>query len=491
MFVLKKIFFFIKTDIFNHFRSFNINRTVYFKYLKSLFHSSFLIYFLTKPLKLSQRGMLLLEMILMALFLGGVALSASYYFTQTQATLKSTSQTTSCQNIVKQALESTVSLGARLYGYKINHKTSNLSYSPLFIKKNTKAYNVNGNIDDVNDGSEFSFPPDMYKTLFENLGVTVSSQSPKDNTGKVLIGDTYPYDISTSTLIVNSVNALQYLYNSDNDFFTANGGKGKKYTTSTINSSGDMSSLLKKYEDQFDLEDIEFYIKISPIDLQTNQVMTSPPSQILTRPRFRNPDNVTVTPALNVLGNENVGFEIRALLKYEREDQEYECEGSRRFTHQIKPITRKAQWLPVKLTGLVSGAGKDFLADPGLLETSCDTDGAGYDDISITLDFDNMGEGQQAGSVILCRVTSYCRSFGNESYGSCSTEKGRWQRCNDLQPKPSSDQSWTYKSKLKSDQELVMTFEDMRPDRRYVLNVGEFSMAGYHLRVNQPTIFFY
>ena len=126
--------------MFNRVSLFNILPKIikidYFRYLFRL-----KISFLFKPLvKLSQRGMLLLEMILMALFLGGIALSTSYYFTQTQATLTSSSQVTNCQNIVKQALESTVSLGARLYGYKINHGTSNLKYTPLFLTKNTKAW---------------------------------------------------------------------------------------------------------------------------------------------------------------------------------------------------------------------------------------------------------------------------------------------------------------------------------------------------------------
>ena len=342
---------------------------------------------------------------------------------------------------------------------------------------------------DVNDGSELSFPPEKYKTLFKNLGVlTVSSQSPKDNTDKFVIGDTYPYDISTSTLIVNSVNALQYLYNSDNGFFTENGGMGKKYTVSAMNSGG-MSSVLEKYVNQFNLEDVNFYIKIAPIDLQTNQEMTSPPSHILTRPRFHNPDGLTISSALNVLGDPEIGFEITAMLKYKREDQEYTCNGMHRFTHQIKPITRKTQSLPVSLIGLVNGAGKDFIADPTLQKTSCDTDGTGYDDISITLDFNNIGEGQQAGSVILCRMNSYCRSYGYSAYNSCSTERGRWQRCDDIQPKPSSDQSWTYKSKLKASQVLVMTFEDMKPDRRYELDVGEFSIASHHLRAALPAMF--
>ena len=495
MFVLQKIFSFIKVNIFNRFRLFriifNINRKDYFKCLKFHFTSSFSFFnLLSKPLmQLSQRGMMLLEMILIALFLGGLALSISYYLIQTKATLSSSSQSTTCQNIVKQALEETVSLGARLYGYKINHSDSNLRYNPLFITKNANAYDVDGNIKDVNDGSELSFPPERYKTLFKNLGITASVQSPKDNTDKFVIGDTYPFDISTSVLLVNSVNALQYLYNSDNGFFTANGGKGKKYTVSAM-SSGSMSSVLEKYANRFDLEDVIFYIKIAPIDLQTNKVMISPPSHILTRPRFHNPSSVTVSPALNVLGDQEIGFEITAMLKYKREDQEYTCNGMHRFTHQVKPITRNNRPLSASLTGLVNGAGKDFIADTSLENTSCDTDGSGYDDISVTVDFNGIEESQQAGTVILCRMNSYCVSYGSANYGTCSPEEGRWQRCDDIQPKPSSDQSWTYKAKLKAAQELTMTFEDMKPNRRYELNVGEFSMAAYNLRLKTAARFY-
>ena len=493
MFVLQKIFVFIKADIVSHFSLFHINRIDYFKYLKSLSHFSFLVYFLSKPLmRLSQRGMLLLEMILMALFLGGIALSTAYYFTQTQATLTSSSQVNDCQSIVKNALEKTVSLGTRLYGYKINQGIHNLSYPPLFLDKDTgKSWDTTGNIKDVNDGSKIYFPPQHYRDLFKNLGLNVGAQNPKDNTGEFIIGNTYPYDISTSTLLVNSVNALQYLYNYDNTFFTGNSRKGKKYTINGM-TSGKMSSIIKKYANRFDLEDVELYIKISPIDLQTNQPMTtSPPSQILTRPRFiNNPKNHTPSPALNVLGDTNIGFEIRVRLKYKKEDQVYDCEASHRFTHQIKPLMETSTGLSVSLTGLKNGAGKDFLADTTLKNTSCDTDGTGYDDMNLTVDFSRMREGEQVGTIVLCRMNSYCRSYGKSGYGTCSPTEGLWQRCHDIKPKPSSDQSWTYKAKLKAPQELTMTFENMKPDRRYELEVGEFSIAGVNLKVKAVSKFY-
>ena len=442
--------------------------------------------------------MLLVEIILAALFLAAAAIGTAYFFTQTKVTMSSSSQTMECQTIAKQALENTVSLGSRLYGYRIHYHTdSKFSYKPLFIKKNGST------IVDVNDGRKLLFPPEMYRTLYNNLGVSSSipDQDPETNTGKPLIGDTYPYDLSTSVLIVNSVNALQYLYNSDNGFFTGNAKKGNKYTSGSM-SSGAISEVLKKYEDDFDLEDLEFYIKITPIDLTTNEEMTSPPSQILTRPRFHNPSGASLTPALNVLGDEDAGFEIAVTLKYKSDDQEYTCNAMHRFSHSGKTITKRSASLvvnlplSVNLTGLVSGAGEDFLAavtppNKDLKMVSCDTHGGGYDDITLTVDFNSIEESEQIGTVILCQMNSYCRSYGEGSYGgSCSPEWGLWQRCHQVDPKPSSDQSWTYTSELNSDQVLAMKFTGMKVNRRYELLVGEFSMAGHYLRGKVVTRFY-
>ena len=428
--------------------------------------------------------MTLIEVILMAVFLITAAIGTAHFFVQTRATMSSSSQAMSCQTIAKEALDNVVSLGSRLYGYRIHHdKDSKFSYKPLFIKYDSgKA----GNIEHVESGSQLHFPPDMYRTLYENLGVSFSIQDPETNTGHPLIGDTYPYDLSTSVLLVNSVNALQYLYNLDNRFFTDNAKKGIKYTSGSM-SSGTISEILKKYEDDFDLENLEFYIKIAPIDLKTNEEMTSPLSKILTRPRFHNPQGAVLSPALNVLGNEDAGFEITVMLKYERNDQEYTCNAMHRFSHQGKTITKRAIPFSVVLRGLESEAGQDFLApvtppNKDLKMTSCNTHGGGYDNITLTVDFNGIEESQQAGTVILCQMNSYCRSYGEGSYGaSCSTELGRWQRCHQVDPKPSSDQSWTYTSELNSDQVLKMKFTGMKVNRRYELLVGEFSMAGHNL----------
>ena len=421
--------------------------------------------------------MLLIEVILIAVFLASIAIGTSYFFAQTKVTMRSSSQVMGCQTIAKQALESVVSLGTRLYGYRIHDQSGKLSYEPLFIKDS------GGSVVDVGSGSELSFPPKMYKTLYENLGVSPPTQGPKTNTGVPLIGATYPFEISTSTLIVNSVNALQYLYNSESGFFTV---KGKMYT----NSGGQISSVLKKHKDQFDLKDIKFYIRIAPINLQTEKEVTSPPSKILTRPRFHNPQKVKLSPALKVLGDPDIGFEIKVTLEYTRSDQEYTCDAMHRFTHQIKPIMSKpSKEIHAAMTSLTSEAGEDFLTTPGLLLTSCDTDGVGYDDIAVTVNFNGIEPSQQIGTVILCQMNSYCRSLGNDSYNDCSPELGEWQRCHDIKP-TGSDQSWTYTSELEKPQVLKMKFGGMKIDRRYELYVGEFSMAGRKIREKRVSRFY-
>ena len=343
-----------------------------------------------------------------------------------------------------------------------------------------------GVIKDVGSGSELSFPPEMYKTLYTNLGVSPSIGNPQSNTGKPLIGDSYPYDISTAVLIVNSVNALQYLYNSDNGFNS--GSKGKMHTAG---GNGNMSNLLKKYEDQFDLAGMKFYIKVTPIDLQTEEEVASPPSQILTRPRIHNPQNVLLPSALEVLGDPDIGFEIKVTLEYERNNQEYTCDASHRFAHQVKPIAKRLKSFSVNQTGLVNENGTDLEAipPPGML-TSCDTDGPDFDTITVTLDFNNVQESQQIGTVVLCKMDSYCRSHGSASYGTCSPEEGFWQRCHQVEPKPSSDQSWVYEPKLNSSQVLEMKFKNMKVNRRYELYAGEFSMAGHILREKRVSRFY-
>ena len=431
--------------------------------------------------------MTLVEVILIAVFLIGTTLGTAFFFTQTKIIMKSSSQIMGCQTIAKEALENTVSLGTRLYGYRIKHSTSNLNYTPLFITKNTKAYDVDNNIKDVGDGSEFSFPPEMYQELYKNLvGMDISPPikvSPQSNTGQLIISDKslHPIEISTSTLIVNSINALQYLYNSDPAYSI---GDGKDISSS----SGLMSSLLQKYKDQFDLDNIQFYVKITP--LRNSAIITTRP--ILTRPRFLINSN-EISSDLTILGDENIEFEIKVKLKYVHNGQNFDCEGMHKFRHQMTGESGNPKALDVTLKTLSNGAG-EVLNTPKSINTSCDTHGSGYDDITLTLDFNTVTKSPQVGTVILCQMNSYCRSEGDDGDYThsgiiCTPEMGHWQRCHHIQPKTHSDQSWTFKAKLKTQQELTMQFDDMKINRRYDLNIAEFAIDGEKVR-EQKVIFY-
>ena len=434
---------------------------------------------------MNEAGMTLIEVILIAVFLAAIAVSTSYFFNQNKAVMRSSSQVMRCQTIVKQALENTVSLGTRLYGYKIHHSSnSNLNYTPLFItKKSAKAYDVDGNIKDAGDGSQLNFPSKMYQDFYKNLvGMDIDppiKTIPKNNTGKPIINDALPVEISTSTLLVNSINALQYLYNSDPAYST---GDGKHISASNEL----MSSSIYNYKQRFNLDNIQFYVKIMPI--KNDAIITTRP--VLTRPRF--PVNSNAIPSdLHILGDKDITFEIKVKLKYELNGQEFTCDGMHRFHHQM---TGKGDGvvkaLNVDLKALKNGAGQD-LATNSLLNTSCDTHGNGYEDIILELDFNTVRESQEAGTVILCQMNSYCKSEGDDrAYGSsCSPEEGPWQRCHNIQPKPGSDQSWTLKSKLKAKQVLTLQFDDMKKNRRYDLNIAEFTVDGEMLR-SQVVVFY-
>ena len=101
----------------------------------------------------SESGMTLVETIMVAVVLAGLALGGVYFIVQGKTTKQSTSQLMNCQMIAKEALEQVVSLGTRLYGYKIND--TEFSYGPLLIG--------------VEDGSSLAVPS-LYKNLFKQFG---------------------------------------------------------------------------------------------------------------------------------------------------------------------------------------------------------------------------------------------------------------------------------------------------------------------------------
>ena len=484
-----------------------------------------------------QRGMALVEVILIAVFLGVLAVGTTYFFAQTQTTLRSSSQTMGCQVIAKQALENVVSIGTRLYGYKINNQDASLQYNPLFIKQSGSS------TVDVGDGSylgrsDVGFPPAMYKDLFETLGVKkanstdYNSSNPKKNSGVPLVTlNTDPLELGTSVLIISSVNALQYLYNSNKNFFTGNSGKGEKYTSSSM-SDDLISKALSKYENKFNLENAEFYIKISPVDLKTDKVMStysdikcykttyngtalvpqpytcptdSGHTLVLTRPRLMLPSHPylksQITEDLVLVGNENIGFEIKVKLKYEQNDQEFICDAMHRFNHQGKTVTGNLAAnspLAVEVFGLTNGSGRDLLNRENK-QTSCDmVDGViepNYKNITVELNFQSFKRrgsgGEEFGALLLCKGKTACRSDGEEGYGSCSVQETKWQRCHELE---FPEQTGSTDAELSEDDKLKLTFNNLKENRRYDLSIKEVSMlewskSSVELYPNESQIF--
>ena len=164
-----------------------------------------------KPIIYCARGITLIETVVVASILAVGAFGVAYFLSQTQITMSSSSQLMECQVIAKQALEKVMSLGTRLYGYRIKHDKPELGYGPLLITKG----------EEEGDSSTLEIPS-FYKKLFKELGLGTHSDSPTKNVGVPIINSfisnshpTIPrpkIEIGTSAMLVNSVNALQYLY---------------------------------------------------------------------------------------------------------------------------------------------------------------------------------------------------------------------------------------------------------------------------------------
>ena len=484
-----------------------------------------------------QQGMMLLETILIALFLGSIAVGATYFFTQTKATMSSSSQAMECQTIVRQALENTVSLGVRLYAYRINNSNSDLQYNPLFIKGS------GSNVLDVGDGSYLGrgaskFPPEMYRGLFTNLvGMPTpssrshplnSSLNPEENSRVPIIRNpvhpTGLFELGTTALLINSVNALQYLYNADSAYFDVGNSSrpkswlGKRYEAKAM-SSGMISEILGKYEKRFNLENVELYIRIVPIDLKTGELITSysdikcqkiaytgtvfntqdyscPRASghtlILTRPHLSAPSDPNlrdqIARDLVLVGNENIGFEVKVHLKYENSGGRFSCDALHRFNHQNKMITGKlgeGNPLSVRIAGLRNGAGRNLL-NSNRRQTSCDqvngTNEPNYKNITLDLDFNGFrrsGSGEEFGTVVLCKGKVACRSDGDGIYPGCTVRETMWQRCHNLR---FPDQNGYTNAELFADDKLRLTFNDLTENRRYDFFITEVSMLEWSKR---------
>ena len=452
--LIYKINFFIYLN-----RLFKFINLVYLKYLPPPPYFSLGIKFIARS---RERGMTLVEVVLSALFLIAAAIGTVYFFAQTKVTMSSSSQSMECQTVAKQALEKVVSLGSRLYGYQIKNNNHQLQYNPLFVKAN------GGTIQDIGDGSGLYFPPEMYRQLYQNLLETQPSfVNPEENTGvSIIASNTNPIEIAPSVMLINSINGLQYLYNIDPEYFkgnpdpdNSNEPMGKDWIIDSSVSSGQISSLWRKYKDKFGLEDVKFYVRIAPVDLKNGNeilktqaeidavdgtdgickkaryngsdfVVSSYPCPthtsdsnhklILTRPRLINPSDINlrnyITPHLTIIGNDDLGFEIKVLLKYKINDQDYSCDAMHTFIHSSKTFTGNMARNVSVTVSLLENGQRDNLLDPARKETSYDTDGSGYNNITMELDFNSFDRANKLiGNMFFCQGVSACRSGDDNS----------------------------------------------------------------------------
>ena len=434
--------------------------------------------------------------------------------------MKSISQTGHCPMLAKEILEQFTSFGTRLYAYSydgsLGHTKANPKFRPLLIMPDTSSSppvikDVAGHSRSTSNPSKLQFPGIFAKTL-ENLSMNISAGADGHwvNTGVDIVKmQNNQVELGSSVFIINTVNVLQYLYNSDKDYFTGT-RKNSSEVWGKIYSTMNSGSALEKYKKQFDLDDLNIYLLIRPVELSagkhnvlktetavsakcqkasasggtlTNTTYTCPKDGshhlLLTRPHLA-ADVVRKIPSYIVLhGNPDLGFELKVTIEYKeaKASEKLHCDTTQTFTHQMDAMDQLQE--PTNIPSLSSL--KNITSTPVDLMTadlvSCDTDGAGYDDITLELNLGTLkaDPNSEKGTILLCQGISACVSGDSlQSYPGCTYQVGNWSRCHQVKfpGQPANTKA------LLTNNTLKLTFEDLPPNRRYDLNLAEMSMAG-------------
>ena len=442
---------------------------------------------------------------------------------QSKVTLKSASQSKSCSLLARETIEQFVSSGTRLYGYSYDASLSHLShhpkFNPILLQYNTSKTN---NYKDIRGGASLKFPDIIKNTILDQLKVSITSSTGNGdwaNTGMDLIrfDASGKIHLASSVFLINQVNVLQYLYNSDSGFFNGNSGKGKKFNMAS-------HTKLKEYAQKYGLKDLSLYILIQPFNLKNNQVInnysgiqcgqqegttytsyTCPTNGshrlILTRPLLAK----NLQPASDVIlyGNPYLGFQIKTTIEYQRLDskgnnQDLSCDALQTFTHQMDTFKR-TEPPPADDIQRVASAGNNNLKSPHKnrktdgetdddVLTSCGPDpnqsnkgshGSDYNDITVEIDFAQIKTNER-GTILLCQGRTGCRSGDSQaSYNqngvNCSPEEGTWSRCHRVK---FPGQVGSTQAEMTADHQLKLTFNDLPDNRRFDLYVAELSTAG-------------
>ena len=477
-------------------------------------------------LRKSERGMTLVEILIVAFVLAVVGFGSAYHIAQSKIQMRSMAQTGSCPQIVRESLEQFVGFGTRLYGYSYDgtlaHTKDHPKFRPLLIKKTSQTGQSN-NFTDVRNGSSLTFPT-IVNNILSQLSINLGNGNIGDwaNTGVdiIRIDNQYNVHLGSSVFLINQVNVLQYLYNTDSSYFTGNSGKGKKFSMSN-------HPELKKYAQKYGLQDINLYVLIRPVDLKSNAVITSASNiecgkltggsyttyscptngshkLLLTRPRLATQIKNQIPSYIVLHGNPNLGFELKMTLEYQKRDtkgnnQDLSCEAMQSFTHQMDTMKRETPPSGVTLLDLqsVKTWTTDDDDDDKIL-TSCDSHSSGndYKDIDVELNFFNA-KTKERGTILVCRGDVGCVTgngkggySGTDQNGksvSCTYKEGKWSRCHKVK---FPDQVANTKAEMTSNSSLKLSFDDLQENRRYDLYIGELSTAGTFSQVNHVARFY-
>ena len=484
-----------------------------------------------------QFGMSFIEIMIIALFLVGITVATAFLITRSKSSMKSVSQTRHCPMLAQEIIDQFVSFGTRLYSYgydgSLSHQDHHPKYRPLLImpaSQNIK--DIAGHSRSTTNMSKLKFPGIFAKTL-KDMSMTISAGSDGHwvNTGVDIIKmQNNQLELGSSVFIINTVNVLQYLYNSDQNYFTGTRKNGTE-VWGKIWSTMDSGSSLEKYKKKYAMNDLNVYLLIRPVELDAgvNNVLktendvktkcqkatasgstlttthyTCPKNGshylLLTRPRLTT-DVIQKIPSHVVLhGNPDLGFELKVTIEYEKPNfsDKFYCDVNQIFTHQMDTFKRTTP-PSVNSIQMTTSAGNDSLKtthknrandkdrDDDVL-TSCGPDpnngnngshGSSYNDISLELDFGQMKTNER-GTLLVCQGRTGCRSGDSQdSYNkqgiSCSPQKGLWSRCHQV---TFPGQTGSTQAEMKVNNQLKLTFNDLPDNRRFDLYIAEISTAG-------------
>ena len=504
------------------------------------------IYQKQSVLRKSERGMTFVEILIVAFVLAVVGFGSAYHIAQSKMIMKSTTQRDSCPKLTRETLEQFITFGTRLYGYSYDgslaHAKTYPKFRPLLLSRSGTGVS---NFNDLKNGSSLKFPG-FINNVFNQLSINIGGGLAGDwaNTGVdiIEIDSSDKIHLGSSIFLINQVNVLQYLYNSDVAFFTGNvvsgQAMGKKFS---MNSHPE----LKKYAEKYGLQDLNLYILIRPVNLKTREAISHSDSQlnskvqdctytstnsspqcsnssgtrpkILTRPRLAS--GIVPHPNVVLHGNPHLGFELKVTLAYEYRDskgtsQDLSCEAMQTFTHQMDTIKRTNAPQGVQLASSSSSIYEDIKSpykhrendgeDDRNVLTSCGPDnskgshGTSYNDITVEVDFNVQSK--ERGTLIVCQGRTGCRS-GNStaSYSgngiNCTPAQGKWTRCHKVK---FPGQSGTTQAEMTTSNRLRLTFNDLPDNKRFDLYVAELSTAGtlsdqehisrFYIDAKRPTI---